>query len=284
MIVDWGKLDEAFTGQDVTGEDVFAAAVILVVGFLLAWLIRRWSRRLLARFDTQSEQLIAFSARVAQVLVIAVFVGWALTRLGADIGWLTLLVIVAAFITVLAARPIIEGLGAGAALSTRPAFSVGDEVAVDDTVGEVTDITSRSTVIRQRDGRSVHIPNVEMLGKTVTVYTSGEERRTSVEVTVGFDTDLARVRDLIGDALARIDDINRMGSIRTNVVASGIELSIRFWHPPRIQAGNDAKDAAIPAILSALADEGIGVAPPTDIAIIDGRRHDATRAVSGDQT
>jgi hypothetical protein len=86
----------------------------LVVGFLLAWLIRRWSRRLLTRFDRQSEQLIALGVRVTQVLVIAVFVGWALTRLGADIGWLTLLV-VAVFIIVLAARPIIEGLGAGAA-------------------------------------------------------------------------------------------------------------------------------------------------------------------------
>lgn len=270
------KLDEAFTGTDVTGEDVLAAGVLIVIGLLLAWLIRRWSRRFVKRVDSQSEQLVVLGARIAQILVLAVFVGWALSRLGADIGWLTLMVLVAVFIGVLAARPVVEGLGAGAALTTRPAFSIGDEIAVEDTVGEVIDITSRTTVIRKRDGRHVHIPNVEMLAQTVTVYTAAEERRSAVEVIVGFDTDLARVRDLIGDALAHIDDITRVGSIRTNVTASGIELSVRVWHQPGLQAGNDAKDAAIPAILTALAEEGIVIAPPTDIAIIDDQRKGAT--------
>ena len=165
------------------------------------------------------------------------FVGWALTTLGADIGWLTLMVAVAVFIGVLAVRPIVEGLGAGAALTTRAAFGVGDEIAVDDTVGEVIDITSRTTVIQTRDGRNVHIPNVEMLDKTVTVYTAGDERRSSVEVIVEFGTDLDRARNVIRAPLAEVDGINRLGSIRGKVVATGIELSVRFWHAPGIQAG-----------------------------------------------
>jgi small-conductance mechanosensitive channel len=267
--VDLSKLDEAIAGKQVTGEDVLAAIILVAIGFFLAWLTRRWSRRLLKRVNSQSEPLVAFAARIAQILVVAVFVGWALTTLGADIGWLTLMVAVAVFIGVLAVRPIVEGLGAGAALSTRPAFSVGDEIAVDDTVGEVINITSRSTVIRLRDGREVHIPNVEMLDKTVTVYTAAEERRSSVEVIVEFGTDLDHARKVIRQALAGVDGITRLGSIRSKVVASGVQLSIRFWHPPGIQEGNDAKDAAIPAILGALADADIGIAPPADIAIVD---------------
>lgn len=263
------KLDEAIAGEEVTGEDVLAAAILVAVGFFLGWLIRRWSRRLLKRLDAQSEPLIAFAVRVAQILVVAVFVGWALTTLGADIGWLTLMVAVAVFIAVLAVRPIVEGLGAGAALTTRAAFSVGDEIAVADTVGEVIDITSRTTVIQKRDGRNVHIPNVEMLDKTVTVYTAGEERRSSVEVVVEFGTDLDRARNMIRKPLAQVAGITRLGSIRSNVVSSGVELSIRFWHEPGIQAGNDARDAAIPAILGALADADIGIAPPADIAIVE---------------
>jgi small-conductance mechanosensitive channel len=268
--VDLSKLDEAIAGEQVTGEDFLAAIILVAIGFFLGWLIRRWSRRLLKRVGNhQSEPLIAFGARVAQVLVVAVFVGWALTTLGADIGWLTLMVAVSVFIAVLAARPIVEGLGAGAALSTRPAFSVGDEIAVDDAVGEVIDITSRSTVIRLRDGREVHIPNVEMLDKTVTVYTATEERRSSVEVIVDFGTDLDQAREVIRERLGEVAGISRLGSIRSKIVASGVELSIRFWHSPGIQAGNDARDAAIPAILGALADADIGIAPPADIAIVD---------------
>ena len=267
--MDLSKLDEAISGEQLTGEDILAALILVAVGFFLAWLTRRWSRRLLKRVDKQSEPLVAFAARVAQILVVAVFVGWALTTLGADIGWLTLMVAVAVFIGVLAARPIVEGLGAGAALTTRAAFSVGDEIAVDDTVGEVTDITSRTTVIRMRDGRNVHIPNVGMLDKTVTVYTAGEERRSSVEVIVEFGADLDRARDVIRAPLAEVRGIKRLGSIRGRVVGAGVELSIRFWHASGIQTGNDARDAAIPVILGALADADIGVAPPADIAIVE---------------
>ena len=147
--MDLGNLDETLTGGEVTGQDVLVAAILVVAGLLLAWLIRRWSRRLLERIDNPSEPLFAFGARVAQILVVAVFVGWALTTLGADIGWLTLMVGVAVFIAVLAARPIVEGLGAAAALTTRAAFAIGDEIEVDNTVGEVIDISSRTTVIRR---------------------------------------------------------------------------------------------------------------------------------------
>lgn len=270
--MDLGKLDEALTGESITGEDLLAAALLIAAGFLLAWLVRRWSRRLLKRLDKHAEPVVALAARVAQVLVIAVFVGWALARLGADIGWLTLMVAVAAFIAILAARPIVEGLGAGAALTTRAAFAVGDEIGIDDTVGEVNDITSRTTVIRMRDGRHVHIPNVEMLKKTVTVYTAADERRSAVEVIVGFETDLDHVRCVLRTSLDGVEDIRRVGSIRSTVVASGIELSIRFWHSSGIESGNDAKDAAISSILSALKDAGVRFAPPTEIAMIDRRR------------
>lgn len=93
------------------------------------------------------------------------------------------------------------------------------------------------TVIRMRDGRNVHIPNVEMLDKTVTVYTAGEERRSSVEVIIEFGADLDRARNVIRAPLAEVPGIDRLGSIRSNVVSSGIKLSIRFWHAPGIRPG-----------------------------------------------
>ncbi|MGI9598655.1 MAG: mechanosensitive ion channel family protein [Acidimicrobiales bacterium] len=267
--MDLKELGEAFGGQGVTSEHVVAAVVLIVIGVGLAWLVRRWSRRLLDNLDAQAEQLARLAVRVTQVLVVAVFVGWALTVLGAQIGWLTLMIVAAGFIAALAARPVLEGLGAAAAITTRPAFSIGDEIAVDDALGEVVEITSRSTVISVRDGRLVHIPNVEMLRKTVTVYTANDERRSSVEIRVGFNADVDRARKALSRALAEVDSINRVGSIRVRMLASSIELSIRFWHSSGIEAGNDATDAAVGTILATLDEEGIDIGPPTDIAITD---------------
>lgn len=262
-------LDELLTGNDLDWGDVVAAAALLAVGFAISYVIGVWRRRLLGRPGSQSAQLISLLARVGQVLVIAVFAGWALTRLGSDIGFLTVVVLVALFIGVLALRPILEGIGASAALTTRPAFGIGDEISVGDIAGEVIEITNRSTVIRLRDARLVHIPNVEMINKTVTVITIDGERRSSVDVTLGFDTDIDHAETVLRDALGGLDEISRVGSIRARGLRTGVEISIRFWHPSSIQAGNDAIDAAVRTIKRTLQREGITLAPPIEIDIVN---------------
>lgn len=277
--IDWGSLDEALTGDEIRGEELLAAGILLAIGIGVSFLIGRWRKRLLRRLDQQSGQLLGLIIRLVQVLVLAVFIGWALTTLGSDIGWLTVMVVVGLLIAVLAARPVLEGIGASAALVTRPAFTVGDEISVDDTTGEVLEITNRSTVIKLRDGRRVHIPNVEMLSKTVTVYTVDGERRSAVDLTIGLGNDIDHVEQVIRDALAGLDTITRVGSIRARGLTVGVELSVRFWHPPGIQEGNDALDDAIRAIKTALEREGIDLAASTEVAIVD----TAARARSADE-
>jgi small conductance mechanosensitive channel len=277
--IDWGSLDEALTGDEIRGEELLAAGILLAIGIGVSFLIGRWRKRLLRRLDQQSGQLLGLIIRLVQVLVLAVFIGWALTTLGSDIGWLTVMVVVGLLIAVLAARPVLEGIGASAALVTRPAFTVGDEISVDDTTGEVLEITNRSTVIKLRDGRRVHIPNVEMLSKTVTVYTVDGERRSAVDLTIGLGNDIDHVEQVIRAALAGLDTITRVGSIRARGLTVGVELSVRFWHPPGIQEGNDALDDAIRAIKSALEREGIDLAASTEVAIVD----TAARARSADE-
>ena len=102
------QIDELLTGNELQWADVIVAGVLLVVGFAVAYVIGRWRRRVLGRPGTQSAQLVSLLTRVSQILVIAIFAGWALTRLGSDIGFLTVVVLVALLIGVLALRPILE--------------------------------------------------------------------------------------------------------------------------------------------------------------------------------
>jgi len=263
------EIDEMFTGTELTWRNLVAAGVLITIGFVLSFLIGRWRHRRLGQPDGQSQQLIGLIARVAQILVIAVFAGWALSRLGSDIGFLTVMILVAVLIAVLAARPIVEGMGASAALTTRPAFGIGDEIQVDEHIGQVIEITNRSTVIRRRDGRMVHIPNVKMLDKTVTVFTVDGLRRSSVDLTIGLTNDVDRVEKVIRESLADVETIERVGSVRARALTVGVELSIRFWHPPGLQQANDALDDTVRTLKAALEREGIDLAASTDVAIIE---------------
>lgn len=276
--IDWGVIDEALTGgQAVSGEALLVAGLVLGAGILGAVLIGRWRHRQMGKLEDQAREIIGLGSRIAQMLVVAISVGWALNAIGADIGWLNVVLIVAGVILVLAARPVIEGMGASAALVTRSAFNIGDEIAVDDAIGEVVEITNRSTVIRLRDARRMHIPNVEMMSKTVMVYTVDRLRRSAVEVTVGFESDVDHVEQLLRDELSALDSIERVGSIRAQKLTSGVQLSVRFWHPSGIQDGNDAVNDAVRTIVRMLRREHIIFAPPVDLAIVDGTRPTSSR-------
>ncbi|MGI9577245.1 MAG: mechanosensitive ion channel family protein [Microthrixaceae bacterium] len=261
------EINELLTGEALTWQNIVAAILLVSVGLFLSYLIGRWRRHRLGRPDGQSQQLVALTARIIQSLVIAVFVGWALTILGSDVGLLTVMVIVAVLILVLAARPVIEGMGASAALTTRPAFTIGDEVQVDDYLGEIVEITNRSTVIRLRDARRVHIPNVEMLNKTVIVFTNVEERRSSIDLVLDLGEDIDRTDKVLRDALDGVDSINRVGSVRARALDVGVDLSVRIWHGPEVKKGNDALDDAVRAMKTALESNGINLAPSSEVAV-----------------
>ena len=55
---------------------------------------------------------------------------------------------------------------------------------------------------------------------------------------------------------------------RAQAITGGVQLSVRFWHPSGIQAGNDAVNDAVRTIVATLRREGIRFAPPIDLAIV----------------
>ncbi|MGI9613543.1 MAG: hypothetical protein ACR2QO_11570, partial [Acidimicrobiales bacterium] len=76
------EVDEMLTGANLGWRDYLAAGIVLAIGFALSYLVGRWRRRRLGRPDGQSQEMIGLIARVVQVLVIAIFAGWSLSRLG----------------------------------------------------------------------------------------------------------------------------------------------------------------------------------------------------------
>lgn len=265
--MDWGNIDELLTGDELTFEAIIVAVALVAVGVALALLIGWWRARYLGRPKHQSQQVIAEIARVVQILVVAVFVGWAITVLGGSIGWLTVVLLVALAVAIMAGRPALEGLGASAALTSRAAFSVGEEIKVDELSGEVLEITTYSTVLRLPDARRVHLSNVEMLTKTVIVLTAEDERRSSVDVSVARDTDLDRADQVIRQSLGGVEAISRSGDIKARHLDRGVSLSVRLWHASSIKAGDEATDGAIRAIKSAFEQNGIRLAPSSILSV-----------------
>jgi small conductance mechanosensitive channel len=258
-------IEQTLTGSDVTGDEVLIALVLLLAAVAAYIFVGRFLRRVI-RLPGQSAEVVDVVVRLIQIFTGLIFVGWALSVLGADAGWLAFVALGALVIGILAAKPVLEGLGASVAL-TRSAVSLGQEIAADDIVGEVVEITNRTVVFRTRDGRRVHIPNVEMLLKTITVYTVDDERRSAVDFEVAMDTDLDKVDRVVRASLDRVDAIRRVGAIRALSFGEGVKLSVRFWHGSSMADGADATDGAVRALKVGLDEAGIAFAPALSVDV-----------------
>ena len=86
--MDLDEIEKALTGQDVTGTDALVALGLVVIGVVFYVVVGRLLRRAVGRLPDNVAPGEAFDIgiRLAQFLVIGVFVAWALTVLGANVG------------------------------------------------------------------------------------------------------------------------------------------------------------------------------------------------------
>jgi len=264
--MDFSDLDDVLTGQEITGGDVIAAIVLIAIGFGAYFLVGKLVRSAIGRVDSIPGEIADVAGRLVGGLVVWVFVAWALNILGVTTGWLTVLVLTILLIAVIFAKPFFDGMVSSVVVASS-AVSVGDEIAVDGLSGEVLDVAKRSTVLRTRDGRLVYIPNTEIVEKTVTVFTALDERRSTIELTVGFDTDLGAVDHVVEEALAAIAPIVRIGSVRARSFGEGVDIAVQIWHGPKLGDQGEAVDAAVRALQVALIQAGIEFAPTMSIQL-----------------
>jgi small conductance mechanosensitive channel len=264
--VNLDELDQALTGEAVTTTGLLAALMVVAVGLALAFVVGRIAKRRFGRPDQQSEQIAKLSVQVLRWGIVALTLAWALNIVGLDLGWLTIIVVVLVVAGALTIRPLAENLASGLMLTTRPAFGVGDEIEIDGVSGEIIEFTDRSTVLRLGDGRRVHMPNSQVIASTVTVYTTDQARRSSVELAVSETVDIDQAEVVILEALAGLAAVLPEPSpvVQARSLDEGVGLVLKVWHSSDIRSANMAIDQTIRAVKPALEAAGMPLAPSFD--------------------
>ena len=150
---------------------LLVAAALLLAGVVLAGFAREWGDRLSEQMD-----LPLSVGRIAQIVVLAIFVVTALAQIAVSTAVLLLLVgilLSGATATValafgLGGRDVARALSAGRYL--RQNYTVGQEIGFADVRGTVTDIDPTSITLDGAQGTRVRIPNHLLLENVVTIY------------------------------------------------------------------------------------------------------------------
>lgn len=144
---------------------------------------------------------------------------------------------------------------------------IGDLVTVDGRHGIVQEIASRYTVIRSGDGTESIVPNDTLITQSVTNHSYSDKKAVvKVYVTVGFDSDLDVVFDILADAgrthpRALADPAPSVTV--TRLADPGVELELAVWIDNAADGQGGIRSDLLRSILAGFREHAITIPAPT---------------------
>lgn len=258
------SVEDFLTDTSITGWDAILAVVVLLAAWLAARIARRAVIRVAGHLEGVSDDLRQLAGRIARYFVLLLGVGVALSILGAPIQPLLTAALLVGVVLVMALRGVADNFAAGVVIQTRRPIHLGDLIEGLDHVGTVQELNSRSVVIETADGRTVHLPNRQLLDDPIINHSTVGTRRSEVEVRAsgpGPPDDVVEAIRAATAGTAGVLDSPACDVLLTAVEPQRVTARVRFWHAPLTSAA--VSSAVIEAVTDSLRTQPIRVTAMT---------------------
>ena len=213
------------------GPDAVAAAVILVVGFLAARVLRGLVRRLMVRARVETS-LVSFVVNLLYMALMAFVVIAALEKLGVNTTSFAAVVAAAGLAIGLALQGSLANFASGFLIIVLRPFKVGDYVEAAGIAGTVEEIKVFATELRTPDNKAIIVPNSSITSDNIVNYSARERRRIDLVFGVGYGDDLKRAKELLQEIVAadpRILEEPAPVVAVSELGASSVDFVVRPW-------------------------------------------------------
>lgn len=209
------------------------AVLVFIVFFISAKYSKRWVERLFDR-SSRNDVIKNLSSSIVYFTVIGlgVFIILEVLNLKTAVTSLLAGVGIVGIALGFAFQDIAANFLSGIILAYRKPFDISDIIQTGDFIGSVSQINIRDTVIKTFQGQEVVIPNRSVIQNPIINYTILGERRVDLPFRALFNEDISKIRLLVIQTLASIDQITRKEDIDlvfTGYDHSAINYEIRFW-------------------------------------------------------
>jgi small-conductance mechanosensitive channel len=234
------RLDFLSDEFKIVVEDVFFIlhlSVITVIAIRLINFGTQWYKKERLSGEEQSRLrpviTVLNRAGLFAVFVIALSIG--LSYFGVNISALLLTVIIVGAIISFGARNIISDVISGFIILSDQPFRVNDGLFISEmeTWGDVLDIGTLTTRILTVDNREIIIPNTKLVTNKIVNYTYPDPNfRMQVDLGIAFGSDLIKARQVITDALKKVDYIVPEKKIEVLFIGFGKtnrQVRVRWW-------------------------------------------------------
>ncbi len=208
-----------------------AAVLVLVIGIWLARLVRNALIRILTSRKVDST-IVHFVDSAVQVVLYGLIAIEILHKIGVESSSLIALVGAAGFAIGFALRAQFANVAAGLLMILFRPFSVGHYIETSGTEGTVEKIELMTTQIRNPDNVIVIVPNAKLTTDKIVNYSLRDTRRLNIEVGVGYQEDLNKVRGVLQNIIEEDDRI--LKEPKPNITVKGladnsVRMEVRVW-------------------------------------------------------
>lgn len=212
--------------------NVAVAALILIVGFMVAGAVARTIRRIPDRNPKLDRTLANFFASMAKYAILAVVLIAVLTQFDVETTSLVAALGAVTLAIGFALQGTLSNVAAGVMIVFFRPYKIGDFVEVAATSGSVKDITLFYTELNTPDNKQIIIPNGQAWGQVITNYSAYATRRCDFTFSAGYDDDMDKVIQVLRDAFEADSRVLKDPAVFVEVAAHGassVDYVVRAW-------------------------------------------------------
>ncbi len=209
--------------------------LILVVAEIVISVLKKVLKKALGKSKKLSELfqrlLLKVLIGLAQLVVIMIILG----RLGVNLGPLIAGLGVTGFILGFAFQETIGNFLAGAMIAINAPFRIGDYIEVGGMNGSVKDMDFMSVTLATPDNKRVVMANKLIWGHAIVNYSYTETRRVEMGVSIAYDSDVNKAKELIRTILASYEEVLEEPKPVVEVMKLGessVDIVVRPWTVP----------------------------------------------------
>ena len=258
-------------------EGVLSSGLVLMLSLWLSAVIEQ--RVLSQTVSDLSMRKVAANVLRAVLLLIGLLL--ALSAVGVDLTALSVLGGALGVGLGLGLQKLAANYVSGFVVLIERSVRIGDHIRVDGMEGQVTDIKTRYTLLRDTNGRESIIPNDMLITQRVDNFSLSDAAvALQTVVLVAVENDAAQVQSVLQDALGKVTDVLPEPPAQvffSRFSADGLEMTLNFWVANQLHTRMAVLSRVNTAVWSALSAAGIQLPPPKAIANLSASTGDESR-------
>lgn len=184
------------------GLKVAGSLAILILGIWASKFLTRITVKLMEKSKVDATLRSFLQQAFLYALIVFVVVA-ALGNLGVQTASLIAVIGAAGLAVALAFQSSLSNISAGALIILFRPFRVGDYITAGGEGGTVESINMFSTLLKTPDNKNVVVPNSQIVGGSITNFSTNDTRRVDMTFGVGYGEDLQKVRKILEEIVSQ---------------------------------------------------------------------------------